>query len=772
MAAYALSIFTGAFLLFQVQPLIGKYVLPWFGGTPAVWTTCLLFFQVLLLGGYAYAHALTRWLKPRTQAAVHGAVLLAALAALPIIPANHWKPPPGSDPVWRILVLLAASVGLPYFVLSSTGPLMQAWLSRTHPGRSPYRLYALSNAASLVALVSYPFLVETHFTRKVQAMAWSAGLILFALASGYCAWRFSVTCITTESDGDPNDASGADPPAPEPPKPTPGQKVLWVLLPACATVLLLATTNKLCQDVAVVPFLWVLPLALYLLAFAVCFDHPRWYLRPLFSFLLAVSFAAICWALYQGVDLAFPRAVARVLDKYSWLRGLNLRLGHEIAIYCAALFVGCVVCLGELYRLRPHPRYLTSYYLLLATGGALGGVFVALLAPLLFNTYIEFNLGVWACAALLLWVCVRDRSFGLAAGLGLGGLCVTIASAFIHRSELRDKVMLGDHYFGQKWWWWCAAGLLFMLAFTPTSLRGARRWTWRAWGYGLVAVVGLGLVLYDQASRKPGGAILFARNFYGVLTVLEHNEDDPERHYFTLQNGRITHGIQATDPKLSFTPVSYYTETSGVGLALRNFPRQSNRRIGVVGLGTGTMAAYGRKGDVVRFYDINPRVRHLAQSRFTYLKQCPAKVEIVMGDARLSMEAEPPENYDVLVLDAFSSDAIPVHLLTKEAGEIYLRHLKPDGVLAVHISNRYLDLEPVVLNLAAALKLKSAVISDDSEPEWWSYTTTWVLLTRNAELLALPPIRDVTSAEEDAAKAPKHPALWTDDYASLFPILK
>jgi len=730
MLAYALTIFTGAFLLFQVQPLIGKFILPWFGGTPAVWTTCLLFFQVVLLGGYAYAHWLTRWRKPRSQAFIHGVLLLAALAALPIIPADHWKPLAGSDPTWRILALLAGSIGLPYFVLSATGPLMQSWLERTHPGRSPYRLFALSNAASLLALLSYPLVMETCFARKAQAGIWSAGLAFFALACGYCAWRLSKA---------PDEPPLNRTTEPEPP-PVLGQKILWVSLPACATVLLLATTNKLCQDVAVIPFLWILPLALYLFSFILCFDHPRWYVRPLFSFLLPPALAAICWAMFRGVDLELPR---------------------QIGIYLAGLFAGCMVCHGELYRLKPHPRHLTSFYLMLAAGGALGGVLVVLVAPLVFNSYFEFHLGVWACAVLLLWICLREKSFAIAAGIGAGGLCVTVSSAYVYRTA-----------FLEKWWWWVGAGVLLIASFTPWTLGGFRRWTWRAWGYCLVAVLGLGWVLIAQMRDTREDAVLLMRNFYGALTVLERDKDDPEKHHFLLQHGRITHGLQATAPELSFTPTTYYVKSSGIGLALRHFPRQNGRRIGLVGLGTGTLTAYGRKGDVLRIYEINPQIRHLAESRFTYLAQCPAKVEIVMGDARLSMEAEPPQQYDVLALDAFSSDAIPVHLLTEEAGEIYLRHLKPDGILAVHVSNRYLDLEPVVANLARHFNLKSAVIADDSEEEWWSYKSTRMLLTRNAKFLALDPIRKAAEVEGSSTNSIRRVSLWTDDHASLLEILK
>jgi hypothetical protein len=731
MLAYALTIFTGAFLLFQVQPLIGKFILPWFGGMPAVWTTCLLFFQVLLLGGYAYAHWLTRWLKPRSQAFVHGVLLLSALAALPIIPAAHWKPPPGIDPTWRILALLAATIGLPYFVLSSTGPLMQVWLGRTHPHRSPYRLYALSNMASMLALATYPFWVEPNLSRKVQAGVWSVGLAFFVLVCGYCAWRLSKV---------PNESVCDDPVEPEAAPPTFGQMILWVGLPACATVLLLATTNKLCQDVAVIPFLWVLPLTLYLLSFVLCFDHPRWYVRPLFSVLLPCVLAAMCWALFCGVYLALP---------------------NQICIYSAGLFVGCMICHGELSRLKPHPRYLTTFYLMLATGGALGGVFVALVAPLVFNSYLEFHIGLWACVAFVLWICLREKSFAIAAGIGAGGLCVTVSSAFVYKSVFREQ-----------WWWWGGAGVLLIAAFIPRTARGIRHWTWRAWGYSFVALLGLGWVLLLQVRSAREEAVLLTRNFYGALAVLDLHADTPEKHHFVLQHGRITHGLQATDPTLSFTPTSYYVESSGIGLALRHFPRQSARRIGVVGLGTGTLAAYGRKGDVIRIYEINPQIRRLAENWFTYLKQCPAKVEIVMGDARLSMEAESPQQYDVLALDAFSSDAIPVHLLTREAVEIYLRHLKSDGILAVHVSNRYLNLRPVVANLAKHFKLGSAVISDNSKTEWWSYSSTWVLLTHNSEFLAMEPIRDAVKAEGDSTNSTEQVALWTDDHASLLEILK
>ena len=349
MAAYALTIFTGAFLLFQVQPLIGKYILPWFGGGPGVWTTCMLFFQVLLLGGYAYAHFTSRWLKPRAQAIVHLVLLAAALALLPITPGDSWKPHGGGNPTLQILALLAVSLGLPYFVLSSTGPLIQQWFSRAKPGASPYRLYALSNVGSLLALVSYPFFFETHFTRKAQAGLWAWGLVAYVLCCGFCAvrlWKSEVRSLKSEVQGQKPAASSRgirsrDTPAPAiNPQPSTLNHLLWLLLPACASVLLLATTNKLCQDVAVIPFLWVLPLALYLLSFIICFDSPRWYVRFPFTLALIAALGGLCWALFNGSDLS---------------------LSKQVALYCGGLFICCMVCHGELYRLKPDPRHLTGY---------------------------------------------------------------------------------------------------------------------------------------------------------------------------------------------------------------------------------------------------------------------------------------------------------------------------------------------------------------------------------------------------------------------------
>ena len=771
MAAYALTIFTGAFLLFQVQPLIGKYILPWFGGSPGVWTTCMLFFQVLLLGGYAYAHCTSRWLKPRTQAVVHLALLVISLALLPITPADAWKPRGGGNPTLQILALLGASIGLPYFVLSATGPLIQHWFSRARPGVSPYRLYALSNVGSLLALVSYPFFFETHFTRKTQAALWAWGLLAYVLSCGFCAVRL------WKSEGRPSRVEAN--PQPE------GQNelvaelrtsdiglqtsppihyLLWLLLPACASVLLLATTNKLCQDVAVVPFLWVAPLALYLLSFIICFDSPRWYARYPFALALIAALGGFCWALIHGSDWG---------------------LAKQVAVYCGGLFVCCMVCHGELYRLKPDPRHLTGYYLMIAAGGALGGLFVAAAAPLLFTDYYELHWGLFLCGLLFLLVCLCERS---APPLPLTSLALPPTSAWrwlactllllVFAGLDRFLAWLPPHattlskgwFTGFRVGTWSLLALLVVFWVLRRKSHTFAHWRGLTCACLSLGLIALGTVLRMQAGDSDSEQVYRSRNFYGVLTVYEHEKSDPESHYFLLQHGRITHGLQFADPERATWPISYYGPQSGLALAVAALP-SGPRRIGVAGLGTGTLAAFARAGDTVRFYEINPEVQTLAGSRFSYLSQCLGRVEIVPGDARLSLEREPPQHFNLLVLDAFSSDSIPMHLLTREAFEIYARHVEPGGIIAVHISNHYLDLEPVVGNLTRHFRYNQALIDyEESEDEWWLYGSTWLLLTHNEQILNSAAIRGAATITT-RTNAPKI-ALWTDDFASLFPIIR
>ncbi len=770
MAAYALTIFTGAFLLFQVQPLIGKYILPWFGGGPGVWTTCMLFFQVLLLGGYAYAHFSSRWLKPRTQAIAHLFLLAAALSLLPITPSDSWKPHGGADPTLQILALLAVSIGLPYFVLSTTGPLLQQWFSRAQPGRSPYRLYALSNVGSLLALVSYPFFFETHFTRKIQAGLWAWGLGAYVLCCGFCAIRLwkserrmqNAECrMQNERPVFMPHAAGNTPALAINSQPSTLNRLLWLLLPACASVLLLATTNKLCQDVAVIPFLWVAPLALYLLSFIICFDSPRWYVRYPFTLALIAALGGLCWALSNGSDLS---------------------LSKQVAIYCGGLFVCCMVCHGELYRLKPDPSHLTGYYLMIAAGGALGGLFVAVAAPLLFTDYYELHWGLFLCGVLFLIVCATARpgirrpgvpslfwnewlwlAFTLAL-LAFAGLdrCVARLPAHAHAITKGYATAVRISL-------WCLLAVGSALWITRREFWRVQHWRLLTCTWLTLGLIGLGSVLWDQAHATGSEGVYRSRNFYGVLTVEEHDKKDPASHYFLLRHGRITHGLQFVDPAQAMLPVSYYGPETGIGLGVAALP-EGPRRIGVVGLGTGTMAAFARPGDYLRFYEINPQVEAVAASWFSYLLKCPGKVEVAHGDARLSLEREPPQHFDLLVLDAFSSDAIPVHLLTKEAFEVYQRHLNTNGVIAVHISNCYLDLEPVVVKLARHFGYRMALVDyEESLDTWWLYSSTWVLLSRSGQIINSPAIRGASSiVKTNNIKVP----LWTDDFASLFQILR
>jgi len=751
MLPFALSIFTGAFLLFQVQPLIGKYILPWFGGSPGVWTACLLFFQMLLLGGYAYAHFSTKYLKPRGQIVLHVILLLGSLALLPITPSETWKPVLAGDPSLRILCLLGVTIGLPYFVLSSTGPLMQRWFSVTHPGVSPYRLYALSNVGSLLALLSYPVFFEVNFTRSEQAVMWSIGLVLFAVLCGWSAVR-----LWRQNPKDAANGAALDPTA-APDAPTQwSEKTLWIALPAIASVLLLAITNKLSQEVAVIPFLWVLPLALYLLSFVICFDHARWYHRGVFAALLVVGLASVVVLIDAGSDAPMKL---------------------QIVIYNATLFVACMICHGELYQLKPAPQRLTSYFLFISAGGALGGLLIAVVAPAVFNDYLEFPLSLIVLGTIVALICVRQRSRSLALGTIAGAVLTTlILPALFSTFDGSDGLTFEFRKFFDVHLTLIGSGLVVFVVSVIDFRRRSFATTWRpilALPVVLLAVQLSYTITKHLRAADPVPVLRSSRNFYGTLKVLDYSRENPAENYHLLMHGATTHGLQFTAPERANSITSYYGPTSGVGLAINHLTEKGPKRLGVVGLGTGSLAAYGAAADYVRIYEINPAVERLARESFTYLAQCPAKLEVIMGDARLMMERElalgQPQSLDLLALDAFSSDAIPVHLLTREAFGIYLKHLKPDGVIAIHISNRYLDLQPVVERLAQEFGLGVACISDEPVDEAWLYSTTWMLVSHNRSLLKAPKIAAATETSKT-----DHPQgiLWTDDKADLYSIMK
>jgi len=674
---YAFTIFVSAFLLFQVQPIIDKMILPWFGGGAAVWTTCMLFFQLLLVGVYFYAHWTTRSLAARTQAIVHGVLLALAAIALPIIPDETWKPLGDADPGLYILGLLAVTVGLPYFMLSTTGPLVQVWFSRANHGAMPYRLYALSNVGSMLALLTYPVAVEPWLPTRAQAFGWSGAFIVFAIACGMLAWRNRGATWEVTAGAAAEAAA----------RPTAGRYVLWGALAGTASVLLLAFTSQLSQNVAPIPFIWVLPLALYLLSFILTFDGRGWYRRKVYVPLAAAGLAGVTVLLHSDFR--------------------HSQLWVMLPVYAATLFVACMVCHGELVRLKPPPRYLTGFYLAISVGGALGGVFVGLIAPRIFLDLYELPAGLVAMAAVVAMVLALDQT-------GFPGPRTWRAAVF-------GAVLLTGGLAGTLWW------------------------------------------IYDGYARDANVRV---RNFYAAMRVWDSGEGESAQRVLT--HGSITHGKQFTVPDQRKRITTYYGETSGVGRAILAAGLHGPVRVGVIGLGAGTLAGYGRDGDSFRLYEINPQVIDLATKQFSYVNDSRAKVEMSLGDARLSLEREPPQGFDVLAVDAFSSDAIPVHLLTAEAFDTYFRHLKPGGILAVHISNRYLDLKPVLREAAAKFGRHARLFDEDSDEERGLYGSTWVLISDDAKSFERAPLESAAAPLE----SDKAVRLWTDDYSDLWRILK
>ena len=677
-AWFAAATLVSAFLVFQVQPVISKTVLPWFGGSSAVWTTCMLFFQVLLFFGYAYAHLITRWLTPRFQGLVHFSLLALALLVLPITPAESWKPTGGEHPTTHILLILFMNVGLPYFILSATGPLIQAWFRLDRPGHSPYRLYALSNVGSLAALLTYPFLVEPTLTTQDQGRIWSAGFCLFALICGYLAAR--TWCARSSDQVILAEECRASP------APNWRSLSIWLLLPALASVLLLATTNHVCQDVAVIPFLWVAPLSLYLLTFIICFDRERWYSRTWTAGLAIVGVVALS-----------------VLEQF--FHGPNLLV--EIGLYFLAMFLVCMVCHGELARSKPSPRYLTKFYLMSSGGGALGGILVALVCPTVFSTNLELYIALVVAVVVSVWVFVREAR----------------------------RTWLG-----------------------PSVSRHRIAWLG---GMAVVLFVGFG---HDNELRHD--TIVTKRNFFGVLHVA-HITDTRGN---ILVHGRTAHGFQFDDPKLKLRPTTYYSYGSGIGRTFHQQKSAAPLRVGAIGLGTGTVACYGRVGDLFRFYEINPAMVRIAHEQFSFLDDSQAEVEIVLGDARISLEREPDQNFDVLILDAFSSDSIPTHLLTREAFDIYERHLKPQGIIAVHVTNRHLRLAPVVARLAEHLGMDCIKINNPADHTRFVFVAEWMLMTRNLAVLQHEVIQPVAIRFND--QPGNDFPLWTDQTNNLLQIMK
>ena len=670
----AATIFAGAFLLFEVEPLIAKAILPWFGGSAQVWTTCLLFFQTALLVGYLYAHVLTSRVSPRWQLRIHVGLLAASLALLPIVPSQFWKPTGGEDPLWLILGLLASTIGLPFVLLSSTSPLVQAWLARPSSAgvRPPYRLFALSNFGSMLALLSYPVVVEPHLAIRTQAVTWSVLYALFAVLCATTAWRHRTGEVVRRMATD---------------RPPWAKRLLWFALAAAPSGLLLAMTNYMLQNVAAIPLFWIVPLALYLLSFVFAFNNLRWYVLPYWYVAFVIAIGALILAMSGRLGLS------------------ELAL---LPLLAGVLFVCCVVCHSELSQARPEPRHLTEYYLILSAGGAAGGLFVAVIAPSVFSAPYELPVLVPFTALVVMLAASRHyKSWARA---------------------IRPSLLL--------------AGAATFLAATL-------------------------FVMAQYAYLNFSHSVRLARNFYGALRVVDM-PPSPTRIGVTrlLLNGSIVHGRERTEPGERGEPLSYYSRASGAGRLLAEMGRQGPLHVGIIGLGVGSLAAYSRAGDNYRYYEINPLVETVAREDFWFLGSSRARSSVVLGDARLSLEREPPQGFDVLAVDAFISDSIPMHLLTRQAFALYWRHMKPGGVIAVHVSNRFAHLAPVVAAAAEADGKTARLLINDADAARGIAPSAWVLVAARPDVFQRPALHGALPIA-----VPPDVHLWTDDYSNIWSVL-
>jgi spermidine synthase len=759
---FAGSIFLSAFLLFQVQLILGKHLLPWFGGSPAVWTTCILFFQAFLLLGYAYAFFIDRRITPSGQFKLHGSVILLALAGLglawltwgsPMLPSGPWKATAGAlHPIAGVLLVLLVSVGLPYLVLAANSPLVQSWYGMSSKTTTPYRLYAVSNIGSLLALLSYPFLVEPTIPLRAQALVWTTLFSLFAVATLACMAGAMKAAPSGRAFWKPVEAA-AEPAGLQ-------QRIFWMVLAACPSCMLLAITNDLSQEVAVTPFIWVLPLAIYLLSFIICFDHARWYSRRLF------------------VLLTYATSMAVLITN---LKGFGLGVMAHLLSYSAFLFCFCMVCHGELYRMRPARERLTSFYLTIALGGVTGGAIVGILAPLLFRDYWEFHLTILTSWVLLTWIFWKDKSSFLNTGdrwhfFGL----VLLASYIITHYTLAFSGMYQAPFIrGHKELANLLLALLSALViYLPVSrLAFIRNPLWPRLLLGMLIFVVESFAV--ARVRGTSAATVYAdRNFFGVVKITE--ETLPFANplpVWQMIHGKILHGFQYMRADLELRPNSYYVHSSGIGMAfqLQRLWRQDRPlRVGVTGLGVGAITAHIGQGDFIRFYEINPLVVDHAYgpgATFTYLNRSAGTVDVQLGDARLLLEnalaANGSEKFDLLVLDAFSSDSIPVHLLTREAFDVYMAHLRDDqSILAVNITNRILDLRDLMLSTARDLGCSAVIIKDPGEVPLPT-TSVWVLMSRDQGLLLDPRIQARAEDGNDFKEL-----IWTDNFSNLYKVLR
>ena len=717
---FALTIFTSAFLLFQVQPLLSKQILPWFGGSPAVWTTAMLFFQTLLCLGYLYAHALAKVRSRQTQARIHVILLVvAALLASRVLPGTELRPESPDSPVFQVLLILGASVGLPYFCLATTGPLVQHWFTSTAHASSVFRLYALSNVGSFLALLSFPYVLEPWLEQQEMGQLWTAGFWVFALLClpvALGAWQNKPQSgAATQGNGTESAPSVAAEHVGHPTQTSLAQRFSWVALPALASLVFIAATDQISHDVAPEPRLWISTLGLYLVTFILTFDHPRWYRPKLFAFLALVLLLATA-----GMS-DIPRWLG-----IEWDYGVNeVRWSHY-----ALLFVVCMLCHGELYRRRPvDTRRLTEFYLCMSVGGAFGGLFVTLVATQWFDDYHE-----WLMALVLV---------------------ALLACQVLFHSDLKRPGLAGR-----------LVGVFTAIVMVVMLVAMQNPWSWRE-----LRTADLTEVLLDQD-----------RNFYGTVSVKERRfVNEPERNDRVFFSGNVTHGQQFLSESLRHVPTTYYARDSGIGETLLwAMSQKPNLSVALIGLGAGTLANYAREADAYDFYEINPAAVRFAQEWFDNLASCKAREQnILLGDARLRMEQLPKDKlYDVIVLDAFTGGSVPIHLLTREAFQIYRNHLKPDGYIAINITNAYLNLYPIVKaqseNLGMAFRHKYQTVDEVRNVR---RNLHFIMTQDHAYLKAHPSVsrevrdeagRFVRSEPQDRAGL----RLWTDQFSSIAPIAK
>lgn len=672
---YSVTIFLSAFLIFLVQPIIGKIILPVYGGAPAVWTTCMVFFQAVLLLGYGYAHLLVSRCSSRARFRIHLSVLFFACITLPLSAAQLTAGATGLNPIASIFVSLLIGIGLPYFAMTATAPLLQGSLTKYGQNDSIYKLYAVSNIGSLGALFLYPAIFEPSLKISGQLDIWSLGFLVVSVLVSAVLWRTDVKKSDFESLPLVSETS-----------PITGHQVyLWAILSACGSVILLAASNQISQNIAAVPFLWILPLALYLMSYIAAFSgYPLYSLKVWFTIFTIALFFKIYWAL----TIFHPS------------------LGFRLIGECVVVFASLMLCHGELARQRPKTESLTIFYFTSSLGGVLGSLFVACAAPFVYQNYSEVAFGFLLCALLTI----------------IASLIRSTSHLFSSSGRIKTAISLAT-----------------------------------------LAAFAVSLVI-DRDEKS----LISRRSFFGVVSVTEKNSDIPDYHFLRMHHGTIVHGTQLQAAGKRTIPTTYYGEQSGIGIVLQKYKSGKPRRIGVIGLGTGTIAVYGTKDDFFRYYEINNDVTEIAESIFSYLKDSKSRYEIIPGDARISLSLEESNQFDILLVDAFSGDSIPTHLLTREAGTEYLRHVNQEGILVFHVSNQFLDLVPVVSNVATELGLSAYSVKDPGILARGQSESTYVIVPRrpfSPQLLAATPAL-IRLETVDGQRS------WTDDYSDLFSVLR